>query len=327
MFAAEFDYHKASSVAEAIQLLEADPDAKLLAGGHSLIPLMKLRLARPSAVIDIGGVASLKGVTVAGNSIRIGALTTHGEIASSHDVRHNNPLMAEVANGIGDPQVRNRGTIGGNIAHADPATDWGTVLTALEATIEVQGPAGTRSIAVGDFFQGAFATALAANEVVTAVQVPVLSSHLHNGGHGHGHEHGHDHGHDEHGHDHDHGHGSDLANIHGSLGEYAKMSHPASFYPVVGGAVVISVEDGRCTAARVAVGGLVPSPTRSPSVEQALVGQELTVANISAAVDNLPGDLGNDIIGDVYASADFRTRVAPVEVKHALYHAIGLAHH
>ena len=326
MFAAEFDYHKASSVAEAIQLLEANPDAKLLAGGHSLIPLMKLRLARPTAVIDIGGVASLKGISVNDNSIRIGALTTHGEIASSHDVRHGNPLMAEVAGGIGDPQVRNRGTIGGNIAHADPATDWGTVLTALEATIEVQGPGGTRSIAVSDFFQGAFATALAPSEVVTAVQVPVLSSHLHNGGHGHEHgqEHGHDHGHE---HDHDHGHGNEVANVHGQLGEYAKMSHPASFYPVVGGAVVISVEDGRCTAARVAVGGLVPSPVRSPSVEQALVGQELTVANISAAVDHLPEDLGSDVIGDVYASADFRTRVAPVEVKHALYHAIGLAHH
>ncbi|MFQ6028041.1 MAG: FAD binding domain-containing protein, partial [Dehalococcoidia bacterium] len=279
MFAAEFDYHKASSVAEAIQLLGANPEAKLLAGGHSLLPLMKLRLARPSAVVDIGGVAALKGISVNNNVIRIGALTTHGEIASSHEVRHNNPLIAEAAGGIGDTQVRNRGTIGGNIAHADPATDWGTVLTALEATIEVQGPNGIRSIAVEDFFQGAFATALAENEVVTTIQVPVLSSHEHNGGHGH--EHGHDHGHD-------------IANVHGDLGEYAKMAHPASFYPVVGGAVVITVEEGRCTAAKVAVGGLVPSPKRARSVEQALVGQELTMQNISDAVDHLPGDLGDD---------------------------------
>ncbi len=301
MFAAEFNYHKASSVAEAIQMLEADPDAKLLAGGHSLIPLMKLRLARPSAVIDIGGVEALKGISVNDGVIRIGALATHGEIASSRDVLGGNALAAEVAGVIGDPQVRNRGTIGGNIAHADPASDWGTVLTALEATIEVQGPGGSRSVAVRDFFQGAFATALASNEVVTAVQVPVLSRHEHNGGHGH-----------------------DVANIHGDLGEYAKMSHPASFYPVVGGAVVISVQDGRCTAAKVAVGGLTPSPVRSPSVEQALVGQELTVANIAAAVDHLPDDLGNDIIGDLYASAEFRSRMAPVEVRRALCRAIGL---
>ena len=301
MFAAEFNYHKASSVAEAIQMLEADPDAKLLAGGHSLIPLMKLRLARPSAVIDIGGVEALKGISVNDGVIRIGALATHGEIASSREVRDGNALAAEVAGVIGDPQVRNRGTIGGNIAHADPASDWGTVLTALEATIEVQGPGGSRSVAVRDFFQGAFATALAPNEVVTAVQVPVLSSHEHNGGHGH-----------------------DVANIHGDLGEYAKMSHPASFYPVVGGAVVISVQDGRCTAAKVAVGGLTPSPVRSPSVEQALVGQELTVANIAAAVDHLPDDLGSDIIGDLYASAEFRSRMAPVEVRRALCRAIGL---
>ena len=302
MFPAEFNYHKAGSVAEAIQLLEADPDAKLLAGGHSLIPLMKLRLARPSAVIDIGGVADLKGISVDDGVIRIGALTTHWEIASSQEVRDGNALMAEAAGGIGDAQVRNRGTIGGNIAHADPASDWATVLTALEATIEVQGPGGSRAVAVGDFFEGAFATALASNEVVTAVRVPVLSRH-------------------------DHGDGHDIGNVHGDLGEYAKMSHPASFYPVVGAAVVVSVQGGRCTGAKIALGGLVPSPVRAPSVEQALVGQELNAANISAAVDHLGDDLGGQLIGDIYASAEYRGRVAPVEVRHALLHAIGLGHH
>ena len=302
MFPAEFNYHKAGSVAEAIQLLEADPDAKLLAGGHSLIPLMKLRLARPSAVIDIGGVADLKGISIDDGVIRIGALTTHGEIASSQEVRDGNTLMAEAAGGIGDAQVRNRGTIGGNIAHADPASDWATVLTALEATIEVQGPGGSRVVAVGDFFEGAFETALASNEVVTAVRVPVLSRH-------------------------DHGDGHDIGNVHGDLGEYAKMSHPASFYPVVGAAVVVSVQGGRCTGAKIALGGLVPSPVRAPSVEQALVGQELNAANISAAVDHLGDDLGGQLIGDIYASAEYRGRVAPVEVRHALLHAIGLGHH
>ncbi len=319
MFAADFDYHKASTVAEAIQILQSNPEAKLLAGGHSLIPLMKLRLARPSAVVDIGGIADLKGISVSNNMIRIGALATHGAVAASPEVLRDNPLVAEMAAGIGDTQVRNRGTVAGNIVHADPASDWGTVLTALGASIEVQGPGGSRSVAVGDFFQGAFETSLADNEVVTGVQVPVLSVHRHESSH----DHGHDHGHDDHGHGHDHG----SVEIHGQVGEYAKMAHPASFYAVVGGAVVVTVEDNRCTAASIAFGGLVPSPRRSPSVENALVGKELTMENITEATNHLPDDLGDDIIGDVFASVEYRRAVVQVEVKHALFHAVGLAHH
>lgn len=317
MFTPEFDYHKAGSVAEALELLGSNAEARLLAGGHSLLPLMRLRLARPSALIDIGGLADLKGIRVQGDAVRIGALTTHGEIAASRELAQANPLMAEVAGGIGDPQVRNRGTIGGNIAHADPASDWGTVLTALEASVEVQGPNGSRSIPAGIFFVAPFATALAENEIITAVTVPTLVSHTHESGHGHDHGHEHNHGHHE----------PAAAAIHGEVGEYAKMAHPASFYPVVGGAVIIKVENGRCVNARIAVGGLVPTPVRAPSVEAALAGQELTADNITAAVANLDDDLGYDIIGDVYASADYRRAVAPVEVKHALLHAIGLAHH
>ena len=317
MFTPEFDYHKAGSVAEALELLSSNAEARLLAGGHSLLPLMRLRLARPSVLIDIGGLADLKGIRVQGDAVRIGALTTHGEIAASPELAQANPLMAEVAGGIGDPQVRNRGTIGGNIAHADPASDWGTVLTALEASVEVQGPNGSRSIPAGIFFVAPFATALAENEIITAVTVPTLVSHTHESGHGHGHGHEHNHGHHE----------PAAAAIHGEVGEYAKMAHPASFYPVVGGAVIVRVENGRCVNARIAVGGLVPTPVRAPSVEAALAGQELTADNITAAVANLDDDLGYDIIGDVYASADYRRAVAPVEVKHALLHAIGLAHH
>ena len=133
MFAPEFDYHRASSVAEAIQLLGASDGAKLIAGGHSLIPLFKLRLARPTALIDIGGIADLKGITVNNGTVRIGALATHWDIASSHDVERACSMLAEVAGGIGDPQVRNRGTIGGNVVHADPASDWPSVLTALKS--------------------------------------------------------------------------------------------------------------------------------------------------------------------------------------------------
>jgi carbon-monoxide dehydrogenase medium subunit len=294
---------------------------------------MKLRLARPAALIDIGGIPDLKGITVHNDHLRIGALTTHWEIASSPEVQEKNPLLAEVASGIGDPQVRNRGTIGGNIAHADPATDWPTVLTALGARIMVQGPGplgGRHTFSVEDFFQGAFTTALAEDQVITAIEVPVLSGHRHEHErqheHGHEHEHEHEHGHEP-GHESDHGHNHGSVEIHGQVGEYAKMAHPASFYAVVGGAVIVTVEEHRCTAARVAVGGLVPAPVRAKSVETALVGRELTMENITQAVSSLPDDLGDDIIGDVYASADFRRQVASVEVKHALLHATGVAHH
>ena len=320
MYTPDFHYHRASSVAEAIEMLGHHEDSRLLAGGHSLLPLMRLRLARPATLIDIGGLDELKGIRVHDDHIHIGALTTHGEIARSHDVQHANPLVAEAAGGIGDPQVRNRGTIGGNLAHADPASDWGTIITVMEGSVEVQGPSGSRTITIADFFQGAFSTAVADDEIITGVRVPTLVHHDHEAGHGH------DHGH-EHGHDHDHGHDHGGATIHGEVGEYAKMSHPASFYPVIGGAVVINAEDGRCVSARVAVGGLVPTPRRAPSVEAALAGQELTAGNLEAAANQLANDLGDEIIGDVFASADYRRAIAPVEVKHAMLHAIGLAHH
>ncbi len=292
MFAADFEYRKAGSIAEAVQLLSDNPGAKLLAGGHSLIPLMRFRLARPEVVIDIGGIANLRGINVSGDTINIGALTTHAEIAASADVQRSNGLLAEAAGGIGDPAVRNRGTIGGNLAHADPASDWATVLTALGATVSAQGPSGARTIAVSDLIEDAFATVLAENELITTVSVPVLAAN--------------------------------------QRAEYAKMAHPASFYAVVGGAVVVTMDGNRCTAASVAVGGLTPRPVKAPSVEQALSGTTLTADSIGDATARLGEDItaaGVDIIGDVYASAEFRAGVAPVEVKHALMHAIGLAHH
>ena len=292
MFPAEFEYRKATSIAEAVGMLSENPEAKLLAGGHSLIPLMRFRLARPEVLIDIGGIDGLHGISISGDTINIGALTTHAEIAASAEVQQANGLLAEAAGGIGDPAVRNRGTIGGNLAHADPASDWATVLTALGATVSVQGPSGSRTIAVGDFVEDAFTTGLAADELITTVSVPVLAAN--------------------------------------QRAEYAKMAHPASFYAVVGGAVVVTMDGDRCTAASVAVGGLTPRPVKAAAVEQALSGTTLTMASIADATSRLSEDLsaaGVDIIGDVYASADFRASVAPVEVKHALLHAIGLAHH
>jgi carbon-monoxide dehydrogenase medium subunit len=315
MYPAKFEYSKAGSVAEAIQILQQDSDAKIIAGGHSLIPLMKLRLARPSQVVDIGGIAGLRGISVEGGTIRIGALTTHYEISSSADVRANCGILAEAAGGVGDPAVRNRGTIGGNVSHADPASDLPTVLTALGASFNLQGPSGSRAVAADDFFLGPFTTVVGADEVLTGVNVPVLAANqvaeyakmahpatsfaivgaaavvtLEGGGNGHGHDHGHDH---------DHGHGHDHGSDHGQ----------------------------RCIAARVAVGGLTQRPTRSPSVESALAGLELNSESIANAAALVSDDLGDDLLGDVYASADYRRNMAGIELKHALYHAVGLAHH
>ena len=309
MYPAQFEYTKAGSVAEAIQALQGDPDAKIIAGGHSLIPLMKLRLARPSRVVDIGGIGELRGISVDGGSIRIGALTTHYEISASADVQNNCGILAEAASGVGDPAVRNRGTIGGNVAHADPASDLPTVLTALGASFDLQGPSGTRTVAADDFFVGPFETATGPDEVLTSVSVPVLAAN--------------------------------------QVAEYAKMAHPATSFAVVGAAAVVTLaadredhghdhdhgqfhehgQSPRCTSARVAVGGVTPKPTRSQSVESALRGKELTLDSIAEATALVSNDLGDDLLGDVYASADYRRSMAGVELKHALYHAVGLAHH
>ncbi len=309
MYPAQFEYSKAGSVAEAIQILQGDPDAKIIAGGHSLIPLMKLRLARPSQVVDIGGIAGLRGISVSGGALSIGALTTHHEIATSADVQANCGILAEAAGGVGDPAVRNRGTIGGNVSHADPASDLPTVLTALGASFNLQGPSGSRTVAADDFFIGPFETAVGADEVLTGVSIPVLAAN--------------------------------------QVAEYAKMAHPATSFAVVGAAAVVTLEGDahghdhghdhdhghghdhapRCTAARVAIGGLTPKPTRSPAVEAALAGSELTLDSIAEATALVSGDLGGDLLGDVFASADYRRNMAGVELKHALYHAVGLAHH
>ena len=280
MFAANFDYYRASSVADAGKLLAEHPGAKLLAGGHSLIPLLKLRLAAPSAVIDIGRVDELRGISVGSDGLRIGALTTHAEIAASSDVRQHAAALAEAAGQIGDPAVRNRGTIGGNLAHADPASDLPTVLAALGATLSVVGPGGERSVAADGFFQGLMMTALGENEVLTAITVPAGGA--------------------------------------GSGSAYAKFPHPASRYAVVGAAACITASNGTCSGASVAVGGLTPAPVRCAGVEGALSGQALTADTIAAAAEAVAGDVGDDLIGDVFASADYRKAVASVYVRRAL---------
>ena len=280
MFAADFEYHRAGSVAEACRLLAAHPGAKLLAGGHSLIPLLKLRLAAPAAVIDIGRISALRGISNGAGALRIGALTTHAEIAASDAVKAGAAALAEAAGQVGDPAVRNRGTIGGNVAHADPASDLPTVLTALGATFTVSGPGGERSVNAAGFFQGMMATALGEHDILTAIHLPAAGA--------------------------------------GTGTAYVKFPHPASRYAVVGAAAAVTASGGNCTAAIVTVGGVTPAPVRCRGVERALAGQALSAQGIAAAAAAAGSDLGDDLLGDVFASGDYRKAVTPVYVQRAL---------
>jgi len=287
MYSADFDYHRARSLAEAHQLLAANPGAKFLAGGHSLIPLLKLRLAMPPAVIDIGRIPELRGIAVKDGSLRIGALTTHAELAASADVQRSAAALAEAAGQVGDPAVRNRGTVGGNIAHADPASDLPTVLVALGAHITVVGPRGERTLDASHFFTGIMTTALADDEIVSAVVVPSAGR--------------------------------------GEASAYAKFPHPASRYAVVGAAALVIVAQGKCSAVSVALGGLLPHARRLPAVEHALVHQPATEAAIAVAAARTGDDVGDQANGDIFASAEYRTAIAPVYVKRALAAAIARA--
>lgn len=172
MIPAPFEYKRADSVDEAIQALSGEPDAKLLAGGHSLVPLMKLRLARPSLLVDISRLSDQKYIKEDGDAVAIGALTRHHDVANSEVLQELCPIVSYAAGEIGDPQVRHVGTIGGSVAHADPASDMPTVLVALGAEMVVRGPGGVRNVAAGEFFKGLFEPDLATDEVLTEIRVP-----------------------------------------------------------------------------------------------------------------------------------------------------------
>jgi len=282
MYPPKFEYYRAGSVEEAVSLLQQH-GGKLLAGGHSLLPVMNLRLADPGVLVDIGRIDGLAEISANGR-VQIGALTTHATVARATHVPQ---VVAEAAGQIGDPQVRNRGTVGGNVAHADPASDMPTVFMALRATFHITGPGGTRTVAADDFFIDLFTTALADNEVLTAVSVPTEGANT------------------------------------GSA--YQKLFNPASRYAMVGAAAQLTLDGDRCTAAGVAVGGLTPKATRAAAVEAALVGQTLNPDRIAAAAAAIADDLGGEVLGDIHASAAYRRQMAPVFVRRALETAVARA--
>ncbi len=284
MFPANFGYVAARSVEEALQLMaKHGEDGKLLAGGHSLIPAMKLRLQSPQTLIDLGTVPGLRGVRVDGNILVIGALTVHTDVASSDLVRKHVPGLSDAASVIGDVQVRNRGTIGGSVAHADPAADLPVILTALNASFTVQSASGNRTIAVDDFFTDFFTTAMKANEILTEIRVPIPAA--------------------------------------GTGTAYAKLPHPASGYVVVSAAaLIVRQRSGTCTASRIAIGGLGAGPIRAIATELELQGKPLTTQMIAAAAAKAAEE--TDPLDDSYASADYKRHVATVYARKAIETAV-----
>ena len=284
MYPAQFDYYRASSVAEALSLLQQHDGAKLLAGGHSLLPMMKLRLAQPTALVDIGRVAELKGIEAADGLLRIGALTPHAAVASSALVRERCSLLAEAAAKIGDPQVRNRGTVGGNIAHADPASDLPAVLVALGATVVLRGPGhetgAPRRVAAASFFLDLLTTDLRAGEILTAVEIPTGAP--------------------------------------GTGSCYLKVEHPASGYAICGAAAVLTLAGGRIEAAALCFNGVAPVPVNARGVAAALVGQPPDDSQLQQAMAHLAVP---DPLDDIHASGSYRVHLARVYGQRALQQA------
>ncbi|MFN8632794.1 MAG: xanthine dehydrogenase family protein subunit M [Chloroflexota bacterium] len=237
MYPAQFEYVAPESLDEAIKLLaESGGDAKILAGGHSLLPAMKLRLAQPAKIIDLRKVPGLNEIKVDANGTTIGAMVTHANVARSSEIQRALPALAEAASLVGDIQVRNRGTLGGSLAHADPAGDPPAAFLALDGSVVVKGPNGERIIPGTEFFVDILTTALAEDEIVTAVKFPVLAS--------------------------------------GTGTAYAKFDHPASHYALTGVAAAVKLDgSGNVESVRVGVTGVGPKAYRATAVEEALVGK------------------------------------------------------
>ena len=279
MYPAQFEYEKAGSVSDAIDALSSNPEAELIAGGHSLLPTMKSGLADPEMLVDIGEIDDLHGIEHRDGSTRIGAMTSYADVADDDTLREEATIFAETAGEIGDVQVRNRGTVGGNIAHADPASDLPGAVLAADATMTVQGPDGERTVGADDFFQGMFATAVGENEILTAVEVP--------------HE--------------------------GTTGAYAKKPNPASGYALVGVAARLTMDGDTVENARLGANGVMDHGTRLTEAEDAIEGEPLSADTIDAAGDTAGSDLDEYMVmEDQQASAEFRLQLLGVYTERAL---------
>ena len=285
MFPGQFDYYKAESVGEALDLLDehSGEQTELLAGGHSLLPAMKTGLSSPDVLIDIGGVESMHGIDADGDTLSIGAMTRYSTVVDSDAVGEHAPALADAVRQVGDVQVRNRGTVGGNLAHADPASDLPGAALASDATLVAEGRDGERSIPVDEYFLGMYATDLAPDELLTRIEVP---------------------------------------SANGAAGAYAKKPSPSSGYAMVGVAALVGTDGDSVQTARLGANGAMDHGVRLEPVEDALVGGSLDAESIEAAAERASDDLDTDMMmSDLQASGEFREQLLKVYTRRALHAA------
>ncbi|MDM0113357.1 xanthine dehydrogenase family protein subunit M [Variovorax sp. J22R133] len=279
MIPAAFDYHAPRSVADAIGMLgQYGGDAKLLAGGHSLLPMMKLRFAQPAHLIDLNGIAELRGIREEGDTICIGAMTVENEIIRSTLLQARVPLLPEAARQIADPQVRNRGTIGGDIAHGDPANDHPAIAMALDAVFVLHGPKGERQVKADAFFHGTYMTEAAEDEILAEIRVPAFAK--------------------------------------GTGWAYEKLKRKTGDFATAAAAVVLRIDNGAVSHVRIALTNLAPTALRATDAEAALMGKPLDDAAIAdaAAKASAACDPAEDLRGD----REYKTAMAGQMVKRAI---------
>jgi carbon-monoxide dehydrogenase medium subunit len=282
MYPDEFDYYEAETVATAIDLLEehAMAETELLAGGHSLLPAMKTGLSSPDVLIDIGGIEELHGVSVEDDALVVGAMTRYSDLLDADAAHEHAPAFAAAVEQVGDRQVRNAGTVGGNLAHADPASDLPGAALASDARLVVQGPDGEREVPAEEFFFGMYATDTGPSELVTRVEIPSARD---------------------------------------AVGTYAKKPSPSSGYAMVGVAALVETDDGAVTSARVGANGVMDHGVRLEPVEDALVGEPLDEGTIEAAAGHATDDLDVAMMmDDLQASGEFRAQLLEVYTERAL---------
>ncbi len=285
MIPANFEYFAPKSVDKALALLDKyGDDCKVLAGGHSLLPVLKLRLASPAVVVDIGKIKKLDYIKVDDGTICIGAMTTHASLAASKKIKKHCPLLAETAAQIGDSQVRNRGTLGGSLVHADPAADWPATILALGAEVVLRSAKAERVVKIADFLLDLLTTDIRPGELLTEIRVPVPSQP--------------------------------------KASAYLKVPQAASGFAVVGIAAQLTMDGGTCQEISIGVTGLAPKAFRATSVEAALRGHVLDDATLSAATASADAE-ASDAMEDIHASGEYRRHLTRVFTKRAVQAAAG----
>jgi carbon-monoxide dehydrogenase medium subunit len=286
MIPGSFSYHRPATVADAVKLLSTLGDeARPLAGGHSLVPMMKLRLATPTHLIDLHGVAGLKGIRRDGNKVAIGAMTTQHELLGSDEIKNSLPILHEAALLIADPQVRYRGTVGGNVANGDPGNDMPALMMTLGASYRLEGTSGAREVAASEFYQGAYFTALEPGELLTSVSIPVPSA-----GHGYA---------------------------------YEKLKRKVGDYATAAAAVVLTMAGGKVASCSIGLTNLHETPLLAADAAKAVIGTSLDAASLKKAASAAQAIMSP--ASDARGSVEYRKHVGGIMVTRALQRAAGRA--